>query len=70
MLRGKRSRLKFGEIIGINQTTVFEYENNKGKIPIGRLTRIARTLGVPVSTFIMPDQDNTESENRETQATA
>lgn len=54
-LRGKQSRVAFGERIGVTEASLYKYERGMTNIGVGTLVRIANCLSVPLSTFILPD---------------
>ena len=54
-LRGKQSRAAFGERIGVTEASLFKYERGMRNIGIETLARIAISLSVPLSIFILPD---------------
>ena len=56
-LRGEASRVAFGERIGIKESLLFKYERGQTNLSVGKLARLARELDVPLSYFIMPDND-------------
>ena len=56
-LRGKMTRVKFGQRIGMSETTLFDHENNRTRFTIAKLVSIAMDLDVPLSTFIVPDHE-------------
>ena len=55
--RGDTPRAKYAPRIGINESMLHAYESGKTRLPVGRLASIARELRVPLSTFILPDDD-------------
>lgn len=57
-LRGKQSRVVFGERIGVTEASLFKYERGMRNIGIETLARIAISLSVPLSTFILPDDNS------------
>ena len=54
-LRGEASRVVFGERIGMKESLLFKYEQGQTDLTLGKLTRLARSLDVPLSYFIIPD---------------
>ena len=54
-LRGKQSRVAFGERIGVTEASLYKYERGMTNIGVGTLARFANCLSVPLSTFILPD---------------
>jgi len=58
-LRGKQSRVAFGERIGATEGVLYKYERGMTNIGVGTLARFAKNLSVPLSTFILPDDQAT-----------
>lgn len=54
-LRGQQSRVAFGERIGMKESNLHSYESGDVRISVAKLATIAKALGVPLSTFILPD---------------
>jgi len=54
-LRGSESRLSFGPKVNCTESMIFAYETEKTRLTVGKLAYVAKVLGVPVSTFFMPD---------------
>lgn len=54
-LRGKQARVAFGERIGVTEASLYKYERGMTNIGVGTLARIAKCLSVPLSIFILPD---------------
>lgn len=56
-LRGRQSRVAFGQRIGMKESNLHSYESGDVNISVAKLAKIAKALGVPLSTFILPDDD-------------
>jgi len=57
-IRGDVSRVEFGELIGLEENAIMRLESGKTQVRLGRLAIIAYKLDVPLSTFILPDDEN------------
>ena len=68
-LRGNVPRAKFAARLNTSETTIFQYENELSRLNLNRLASIALELGVPLSFFILPDEEFQVEEERE-EATA
>ena len=65
-LRGDVPRVKFGDRVDLNENILYAYESGRTRLPLARIASIADALSVPLSTFILPDDDNRGNpENRE-----
>ena len=58
-IRGGESRVKFGKRIEMKESLLHIYEVGEVNIPLWRLAKFAALLDVPLSTFILPDDDPT-----------
>ncbi len=66
-VRGDLSRVAFGSSIGMKESLLHSYESGDVNISVAKMARIARTLGIPLSTFILPDDDPALIETYETE---
>ena len=57
-LRGETARAKFGPLLGSNEGMLYSFEKCQTRLTIGKLAHFARKLNVPLSTFILPDDDD------------
>jgi len=57
-IRGGEARVKFGERIEMKESLLHSYESGQVNIALSRLARFSAILGVPLSTFILPDDDS------------
>ena len=66
-LRGEVTRVKFGARVDLNENVLYAYESGRTPLPLARVASIADVLGVPLSTFILPDDDDIRgnAENKE-----
>jgi len=69
-LRGEESRVKFGERIEMKESLLHTYEVGQVNIPLWRLAKFAALLDVPLSTFILPDDDPALAEFRKEETEA
>lgn len=64
-LRGAMSRVDFGESIGMKESLMHKYETGQTNISVATLATLAHRLEVPLSIFILPDDDPVFSEPEE-----
>ena len=57
------SQPDFGARIGMKKGTLSAIEVGRSRISLGKLAHVAKSIGVPLSTFIMPDNDPAFTEN-------
>ena len=76
-LRDGQTRAAFGERIGMKESLLYEYERGTVNIAISKMARVAKILGVPLSTFILPDDhlafgdaDGGNNDDKETETVA
>ena len=59
------TQAEFGEKIGYaSANSVLNLERGKGDLPISRLEKIAQVLDVPIADLIIPDDQNTDSQQK------
>lgn len=56
-LRGEESRVVFGKRIGILESQLYKLERGRVRLTVGKMTHIANLLDVPLSYFLLPDDD-------------
>jgi len=64
-LRGTMSRVDFGDSIGMKESLMHKYETGQTNISVATLATLARRLEVPLSVFILPDDDTVFAETEE-----
>ena len=61
-LRDGQTRAAFGERIGMKESLMHKYETGQTNISVAALATLAHRLEVPLSVFILPDDDPVFSE--------
>ena len=64
------SQPAFGARIGMKKGTLSAVEVGRSRMSLGKLAHVAKTIGVPLSTFIMPDDDPAFAELEEKEKVA
>ena len=56
-LRGQEARVAFGARIGMKENQLFKFERGLTRLSIGKMALLSSLLDVPLSYFIIPDDD-------------
>ena len=64
------SQPAFGARIGMKAGTLSAVEVGRSRMSLGKLAHVAKSVSVPLSTFIMPDDDPAFCDNKEEKTAA